>query len=577
MPRILPTPSRSVSLDVIAKGVVMLNELSQYLSTNAGSERGRTWGPPRNTCSVKILQTPNIWGKTMDRGAMVGTGASMQELKDSIVRVMSGTSALLDITSLDPPRGRTPDGIFLDALRDGLTAISRSKGKKTVRFLFGWPFDRLHLGPVGYSSGNGPGSHRKQHHQRFKAWLATFIPTLGPNAPDVYYGIYSNGAGSVFNHAKIVCNDNGGAVVGGHNMYDADYNQYPPVHDLSVEVWGRVAFDVQNFAKYLWDYGGMTSVDVGRGRQGQSRSEESWSTFFRNQAKQTVSTTWLEGWHLNGNSWEALSYNALRGVADKGTYVNPDDVGRNPTANLRGFHDANVMCVGRMGGACGSASKQNTSHLMKDFLIQNARGSIHMSHQDLSAMDLAGGYSTTMAHWTCEALATALRSNANLRVYVFVTGPYGSGKMDAYTNNANGPQNAADYIMYYTRNSAWNRASRDVWNRLRVAPFRFTNDYVDGEPYWHDAANEKEDCEGALTEQGVLKAVGNHSKLTLVDDQTFVVGSDNHYPHALAEINLVMEGDIVGVLRRAYWEPLMKYSLPHAVSQWQTSRVWSSL
>lgn len=555
----------------------MLNELSQYLATQANRERGRTWGPPRRTCSVKVLQTPNAWGLAMDRSAMAATGTSMNELKDSIVRVITRTSALVDITSLDPPRGRTPNGIFLDALREGLTAMSRRGGQKTVRFLFGWPFDRLHLGPLGLGSGSGPGSHRKQHHERFKKWLASFVPTLGPNAPDVYYGIYSNSAGSVFNHAKIVCNDNGGAVVGGHNMYDADYNQYPPVHDLSVEVWGRVAFDVQNFAKYLWQYGGMTAIDVDRNRQGQSRSDESWTTFFRNQSKQTVSTTWLEGWHLNGNKWDSLNYKALQGVADKGTYVDPDDAGRRITNNLPGFHDANVMCVGRMGGACGSAEKQNTSHLMKDFLIRKAGATIHMSHQDLSAMDLAGGYSTTMAHWTCEALASALKANANLRAYVIVTGPYGSGKMDAYTNNSNGPQNAADYIMYYTRNKAWNKASRDVWNRLRVAPFRFTNDYVDDEPYWKDAANEQEECEGALTEKGVLKAVGNHSKLTLVDKTTFVVGSDNHYPHPLAEINLVMEGDIVDVLWEEYWKPLMKYSLPHSVSQWQTSRMWSSL
>lgn len=272
-----------------------------------------------------------------------------------------------------------------------------------------------------------------------------------------------------------------------------------------------------------------------------------------------------------------MSYSTMRQAAAAGDYVDAAELGRTFDISLPNFHEAKVMVVGRMGGACGTADKKNTSHLMKDFLIKNAATRLDFSHQDLTAMDLAAGINTTMAHWTCEAIATAMKAKPKLRVNVVVSGPYGSGKMDGYTNNSNGPQNAADFIMYYTREKAWNYASKSVWNRLRVAPFRFTHDYVENEPYWDDAADEKEDCEGALAERGVLKAVGNHSKLTLVDRQTFVVGSDNHYPHGLAEINLVMEGDIIKALLREYWDPLMKYSLPHSLTQWQASHKWSTL
>jgi len=63
----------------------------------------------------------------------------------------------------------------------------------------------------------------------------------------------------------------------------------------------------------------------------------------------------------------------------------------------------------------------------------------------------------------------------------------------------------------------------------------------------------------------VPSAPGNHAKLMIIDDEAYVVGSDNLYPGSLSEFNYLVEGqEAVNELLRVYWEPLWKYAGPHA-------------
>jgi phosphatidylserine/phosphatidylglycerophosphate/cardiolipin synthase-like enzyme len=57
-----------------------------------------------------------------------------------------------------------------------------------------------------------------------------------------------------WNHAKIVAVDGRRAIVGGHNMWSADYLVDAPVHDLSMEVEGPAATDAHRFLDELWDF-----------------------------------------------------------------------------------------------------------------------------------------------------------------------------------------------------------------------------------------------------------------------------------------------------------------------------------
>ena len=49
--------------------------------------------------------------------------------------------------------------------------------------------------------------------------------------------------GTSWNHAKIIAVDGRYLHTGGHNMWDYHYLKNDPVHDLSIEMEGRVAHD----------------------------------------------------------------------------------------------------------------------------------------------------------------------------------------------------------------------------------------------------------------------------------------------------------------------------------------------
>jgi len=60
--------------------------------------------------------------------------------------------------------------------------------------------------------------------------------------------------GLSWNHAKIVAVDGQRAIVGGHNLWSADYLGQAPVHDVSIELSGPAARDAHRFADALWGY-----------------------------------------------------------------------------------------------------------------------------------------------------------------------------------------------------------------------------------------------------------------------------------------------------------------------------------
>ena len=62
---------------------------------------------------------------------------------------------------------------------------------------------------------------------------------------------------------------------------------------------------------------------------------------------------------------------------------------------------------------------------------------------------------------------------------------------------------------------------------------------------------------GAKLTNNVKSAPGNHAKIMIVDDELYVVGSDNLYPGFLSEFNYLIEGeDAVRELIESYWNPL---------------------
>ncbi|MCJ8272126.1 MAG: hypothetical protein MJK04_22355, partial [Psychrosphaera sp.] len=188
--------------------------------------------------------------------------------------------------------------------------------------------------------------------------------------------------------------------------------------------------------------------------------------------------TYIYAWKLDTTkkTWAPISAVPLKGYEDKF-----DDLTQSPGD---GWHSCRILTVGRCGGWNHSTiGSYNASDYMKEYLIANAKKSIKMAHQDLVAMNMFGGVMTHFPHSTCKNLGDALYYNKNLEVQAVVTAPHGSGIMDVYYNVDNGPQSAADYIMYYARPTIGtgnlrgvdDSARIELFKRLFVAPIHFTD------------------------------------------------------------------------------------------------------
>ena len=560
-----------------------LKGLETLLRQKHRGEEGKLWSPVRKNNLAKLHQTPNVWGCPMTRnGVMDGTSESVTSLANAMATVIASAHDIVDITSLDPPRGRTHQGVFWEAISGGIRELGRRRGPGAkVRFLFGFP----------------PGQGREHHHARFKRALSDLWSKLDEGArPTIVYGVYARTAGSTgpyFNHAKIIACDAGIAVVGGHNLYDADYMQYPPVHDVSVEVWGQAAIDAQHFAAYLWEYGGISDPTVSvsesseswnpfssQGRQGLWSSVSGTTSSFLSNTSRSISNatqTTIVAWQLSEEGWTALSPSGFSQLFPGGGYTEWDERHfQRPNGN--GYCGAKILTVGRAGGWAhtGVAGDRNASDYMKEYLFQNAAQAIRIAHQDLIAIPVVSGF-TKIKHSTCQDLAAALQRDANLQVQVVVSAPWGCGRMDEYTNVPYRPQTAANYIMYYATQwgSKWSSERPrlyPLWKRLFVAPFHFTDKLPRGHYSWPDS-DDVEGCEGAR--QGRLPQVGGqpfegHDRRR---HDGRGIGQPLSTPARRGQLR-AGGGDCRRAMER-YWTPLWRYSEPHAVQQWADDSIVS--
>jgi len=148
--------------------------------------------------------------------------------------VISKTTKWCDIMSLGPP-----DGIFIEKFKEALAVIhERVKDQKsapvTIRIMFGnLPGMPTNCGAV-------------------RRALTEDLPTDGSANMNIWVGSWRLGAS--WNHAKIIAVDGRYLHTGGHNLWDAHYLKEHPVHDLSIEMEGRVTLDGHMFANYQWEF-----------------------------------------------------------------------------------------------------------------------------------------------------------------------------------------------------------------------------------------------------------------------------------------------------------------------------------
>jgi phosphatidylserine/phosphatidylglycerophosphate/cardiolipin synthase-like enzyme len=154
-------------------------------------------------------------------------GHSDQLFDDFYLAITEGES-FIDIVSLTEPDGR-----FLVAIRNALAVLDSEASEARVRLNFG--------------SINGAFFNQDDVIEDLTRGLPSSTGLR------VHVGGWRSAADS-WNHAKIIAVDGQLLVQGGHNMWDPDYLQANPVHDLTMRLRGTPAVDAHHFADRLWAY-----------------------------------------------------------------------------------------------------------------------------------------------------------------------------------------------------------------------------------------------------------------------------------------------------------------------------------
>lgn len=193
----------------------------------------------------EFLQTPGLWGHDpadnsywLAAGGSAPLPAASGRLLAAIEEIIAGADRLVDIASLEP----FASGDFAAAIRRGLARAARRGHSLTVRLMYG--------------------RHRfvTQTDADFEASirdLAADLPAASAIRLHACRMETSNDQKRPsWNHAKIVAADGREAIVGGHNLWHADYLGFAPVHDLSMRVTGPAAGEAHAFLDLLWDWAG---------------------------------------------------------------------------------------------------------------------------------------------------------------------------------------------------------------------------------------------------------------------------------------------------------------------------------
>jgi len=159
---------------------------------------------------------------------------------EKLCEIMSRTKYWCDILSLGPP-----DGLFLEKMKEAIENISaRAREVDSEGSMFKPPVT------IRLMFGNLPGMTTNCNALRDS--LTEGLANDGSANIKLWIGAWR--FGSSWNHAKIIAVDGRYLSTGGHNLWDGHYLKEKPVHDLSLEMQGRVTHYGHAFANNQWDF-----------------------------------------------------------------------------------------------------------------------------------------------------------------------------------------------------------------------------------------------------------------------------------------------------------------------------------
>lgn len=314
-----------------------------------------------------------------------------------------------------------------------------------------------------------------------------------------------------WNHGKFIVVDGREAIVGGHNLWTEDYLTDNPVHDLSMQVRGPAAASASRFADRLWSFvcSNLTY-------------------------KESISLVM----YVPGESQPSQRCPAALAT-------------RRAQASTGGVE---IMGVGRLGSGI-TEDFANQSELARDLMFGAARKTIRVAQQDLGFR--LGRSDTLFPESSFDEMIDLMERDGDVYVVLSNPGSIGNGGSPYYNDV---PLRAvakrikdivqkridtADPRSRYAVRKGPDPVNAMLCSRFHLAPFRFGPD-----DSWPGG-----------------KTIANHSKLWMVDDRIFYLGSDNMYPVNLQEFGFIVDDrKAAETLLDSYWKPLWQWSSRVAVS-----------
>jgi phosphatidylserine/phosphatidylglycerophosphate/cardiolipin synthase-like enzyme len=409
--------------------------------------------------------------------------------------LIAGAQRRVDIALLSPP----PDARFLGALRQALATLAGRGRPVSVRVMVGH-YPSAEVDAAAFVKALTAGLEGVP-----KARLSVSVAAMRSCVVFEDCDSYS------WNHAKIVTVDGVDALVGGHNMWSADYLFDDPVHDVSMRVHGPAAASAARYTERLWDY---VCANIDR------------------KASINVAT-----------------FSVGMSLPEKGCA---------PAQALpagRSTGGVPILAVARMGAGI-TKDFANQSELARDLMLGAAQSDIRIVQQDLGFT--LGRADTLFPESTIDRLVDFLRRRDG-DIYIVLSNLGAVGRSGISYSNDVSLQTLAHHLReavqrrFEARDPKWRyqiRTGPDPVNallceRVHLAPFRFGPD-----DRWPDR-----------------HPIGTHAKFWMVDGRVFYIGSDNMYPVNLQEFGYIVDdAKAAQEVIDSYWAPLWQWSSRAAVS-----------
>lgn len=220
-------PERQVE-DKSAKGLSHVGRAAyDVLRTKFNWHHHKLWNVTSGKVIGDLHQTPtNLWDSKKDPAFNQDTW-----FPEKMGEIIGRTYVWCDIMSLSPP-----DGLFLESIKKSLKVISENTKDSEKAVIIRMMFGNIPLMPVNCDAIIKDLTRDLPEDTKIQLWIGAWRRSLS------------------WNHAKIIAVDGKYLHTGGHNMWDQHYLKSNPVHDLSVELEGKIASDAHKFANEQWSY-----------------------------------------------------------------------------------------------------------------------------------------------------------------------------------------------------------------------------------------------------------------------------------------------------------------------------------